>query len=136
MPHAQSRRILSSSLPTQFRQIRLELARERSHSKADVGIAYVIVAPLDGEGKIDPLLWKKYRRACRIACQRPDSDDSLGQLVNRPGGAWAFDYDRAPFVSDAVGYHFADERFVIGEYVSIKEGRDTQTYRVAAVGRL
>ena len=136
MHSAHSKPILSSSLPPQFRQIRLELARERAHPGGDTGIAYVIVAPLDPDGKIDPVLWKKHRRACRIARLRPDSDDSLGQLVHRPGGAWAFHYDRAPFLTDEVGYHFADECFVQGEYVSIKEGRDTHTYRVVSVGRL
>lgn len=136
MQNAQSRPIPSSSLPPHFRQIRLELARERGHPEGDPATAYVIVAPLDAEGKIDPLLWKKHRRACRIARLRPDSDDSLGQLVHRPGGAWAFHYDRSPYVPDEVGYHFADERFMTGEYVSIREGRDTHTYRVTSVGRL
>lgn len=136
MQNAQLKPILSSSLPPHFRQIRLELARERGHPEGDPGIAYVIVAPLDAEGRIDPVLWKKHRRACRIARLHPDNDDSLGHLVHRPGGAWAFHYDSAPNVPDAVGYHFADERFVPGEYVSIKEGRDMHTYRVMQVGRL
>jgi hypothetical protein len=35
-----------------------------------------------------------------------------------------------------VGFHFADERFIAGEYVSINEGGKPRTYRVASVSHL
>jgi hypothetical protein len=34
----------------------------------------------------------------------------------------AFRYDSSITIPDDVGHHFADERFVVGEYVSINEG--------------
>ena len=37
---------------------------------------------------------------------------------------------------DEVGFHFAEERFISGEYVSIDEGGKLHTYRVASVTRL
>jgi hypothetical protein len=37
---------------------------------------------------------------------------------------------------DDVGFHFADERFVAGEYVSIGEAGKMHTYRVASVSHL
>jgi hypothetical protein len=37
---------------------------------------------------------------------------------------------------DEIGFHFADERFVSGEYVSINQGGKLHTYRVASVHRL
>ena len=37
---------------------------------------------------------------------------------------------------DEVGYHFADERFVVGEYVSINESGKMHTYRVTSVSYL
>ena len=37
---------------------------------------------------------------------------------------------------DEVGYHFADERFLVGEYVSLNEGGKMHTYRVTSVSYL
>jgi hypothetical protein len=37
---------------------------------------------------------------------------------------------------DEIGFHFAGERFVEGEYVSINENGKIHTYRVASVSRL
>lgn len=125
-------RVLNSSLPASFRQIRLELAREPGHPVGDAGIAYVIVAPLDLDNRIDPDLWKRHREACRVARFRPGKDDDLGHLVHRTGGAWAFQYDISSNSADDVGYHFSDEHFVPGEYVSISEDGKMHTFRVVS----
>ncbi len=128
--------ILNSSLPAQFRHIRLELAREPGHPEGDAAVGYVIVAPLDNNDRIDARLWRAHREACRIARLRPNEDDALGHLVHRQGGGWAFHYDTDTDVPDEVGVHLADERFVPGEYVSIKEAGKTHTYRVMMVSHL
>ncbi|NVN88002.1 MAG: hypothetical protein HXX15_18135 [Rhodopseudomonas sp.] len=128
--------ILNTSLPSRFRQIRLELAREPGHPDGESAIAYVIVAPLSEDDRIDAEMWKKHREACRVARLRPDQDDSLGHLMHRPGGSWAFQYDLAGDTPDEAGYHFADERFVQGEYVSINEEGTMHTFRVMSVSRL
>ena len=39
--------ILNTSLPSCFRKIRLELAREPGHPDGEWNVAYVLVAPLD-----------------------------------------------------------------------------------------
>jgi hypothetical protein len=128
--------ILNSSLPPRFRQIRLELAREPGHPEGESHIAYVIVAPLDENDKIDAETWRKHREACRVARQRPQQPDSLGHLIHRPGGSWALQYDIAGDLPDEAGYHFGDERFVQGEYVSIREEGEMHTFRVVSVSRL
>lgn len=128
--------ILNTSLPARFRQIRLELAREPGHPEGESHIAYVIVAPLDETDKIDAETWKKHREACRVARQRPRQPDIIGHLVHRPGGSWAFQYDAAANIPDEAGYHFGDERFVQGEYVSIREEGKMHTFRVVSVSRL
>jgi hypothetical protein len=133
MQTANSRPILNSSLPAQFRQIRIELAREPGHPLGDSAVAYVIIAPLDADDRIDPELWRAHRGACRVARLRPDQEDDHGRLVHRQGGGWAFHYDKAP---DEIGFHFADECFVAGEYVSINEGGKLHTYRVVSVSHL
>lgn len=135
MPNARPKPILNSSLPASFRHIRIELAREPGHPDGESSVAYVVVAPLDKDDRIDAGLWRAHREACRMARLRPGQADEHGHLVHRPGGGWAFHYDSGALPDD-VGFHFADERFVAGEYVSISESGKMHTYRVASVSRL
>jgi len=128
--------ILNTTLPPQFRQIRIHLAREPGHPEGDAGVAYVIVAPLDADDRIDPKLWREHREACRIARSRPDRPDDHGHLVHRQGGGWAFHYESGANMPDEIGFHFADERFVSGEYVSINDDGKMNTYRVISVSHL
>jgi hypothetical protein len=136
MQDARPKSILNTSLPAQFRQIHIELAREPGHPEGDAGVAYVIIAPLGADDRIDPTLWRQHREACRIARRRPDRQDDVGHLVHRQGGSWAFHYNSGANMPDEVGFHFADERFASGEYVSINEGGKMHTYRVISVSRL
>ena len=50
-----------------------------------------------------------------------------------PAAPGDFHYDDEANLADEVGYHFADERFVVGEYVSINERGKMHTYRVTTV---
>jgi hypothetical protein len=136
MQNAHSKPILNASLPAQFRQIRIELAREPGHPEGDSAVAYVIIAPLDADDRIDPMLWRDHREACRIARLRPNQQDNHGRLVHRQGGSWAFNYDAGANTPDEVGFHFADQRFETGEYVTINEGGKMHTYRVVSVNHL
>jgi hypothetical protein len=128
--------ILNAYLPPQFRQIRIALAREPGHPDGDDEVAYILVAPLDTEGRIDSKLWAAHRVTCRVARQRPHEADRLGHLVHHPRGAWSFHYDDDTNLPDDVGYHFADERFIVGEYVSINEKGKMHTYRVTTVSHV
>jgi hypothetical protein len=112
------------------------LAREPGHPLGDDEVAYIFVAPVDAEGRIDPKLWRAHREACRVARHRPNEEDQLGHLVYHVGGAWGFHYDDDASLPDEAGYHFADERFVVGEYVSINERGKMHTYRVTTVSHL
>ena len=132
MPDATPKPILNTSLPPQFRQIRIALAREPNHPEGNASVGYVIVAPLDADDRIDAKLWREHREACRIARLRPNQPDDHGHLVHR-GSGWAFHYADTP---DEVGVHFTDERFVTGEYVSINESGKMHTYRVTSLSHL
>ncbi|MBR1125175.1 hypothetical protein JQ628_26885 [Bradyrhizobium lablabi] len=134
MPNSSPAPILNTSLPPSFRQIRIELARERGHPEGAHNIAYVLVAPLDDDGHIDPETWRQHREACRVARLRPNEGTVHGHLVHRRGGSWAFQYDAN--IPDEPGYHFNEERFVPGEYVSVNEEGRTHPFRVVAVARL
>lgn len=127
--------ILNSSLPPHFRRIRIELAREPGHPEGEANVAYVLVAPLDPNDRIDAGLWREHREACRVTRLRPSEPDRRGLLVHR-GHGWAFHYLPSQEIPDELGFHFGDERFVPGEYVSIKEGGKMHTYRVTSVSPL
>jgi hypothetical protein len=136
MSKTQRKPILNASLPAQFRQFRIALAREPGHPEGDSEVAYIIVAPLASDDRIDTKLWREHRDACRVVRQRPNEPDKLGHLVHRQGGGWSFHYDGEANLPDEVGYHFANERFVVGEYVSLNERGKMHTYRVTSVSYL
>jgi hypothetical protein len=121
-------------LPTQFCRIRLELARESGHPGGDRQIGYEVVAPLSADGRLMPDLWKAHRDHCRVRRFHSGQDDRLGRLSRHPGGSWFFDYDRDRRDDDETGYRLSDEKFVLGEYVSIPdEHHQMHTYKVASV---
>lgn len=123
-----------SSLPREFRRIRLELAREPGHPEGSRRTGYDLLAPLDDEQHLAAEIWRKHRDACRVHRFREGEDDVVGRLARRPGGSWYFDYDDAASHDDEAGYRLGSERFVIGEYVSIAdEHGHMHTYRVVSV---
>jgi len=121
------------ALPRNFRKIRLELAREKGHPAGSAGRGYIIVAPLDKDHRFDPETWKDRRDACRVVRFRSGEDDDIGHLVRRRNGGWAFHYDIRGDEDDESGYHFENEHFEVGEYVSVREADTTHTYRVISV---
>ncbi|MEF2551288.1 hypothetical protein VQ042_07900 [Aurantimonas sp. A2-1-M11] len=123
------------SFPPSFRHVRLELAREKGHPDGDSRYGYDILVPLDTEGRIDPAEWKPHQAACRVRHFQEGQTDLIGRLRRKPGGTWYFDYQEGP-ADDEIGFHFDQERFVPGEYVSIRRGGDTHTYQVKKVGPL
>ena len=120
-------------LPLSFRRIHLELAREPDHPDGSGAIGYELLAPLLPDCRIDPDEWRKNREACRVVRIRPGQEHEIGHLVRRPGGSWAFRYVGT---ADEAGYHFGEERFVPGEYVSVREGDAQHTFKVITAQRL
>jgi hypothetical protein len=125
-----------AKLPANFRRIRLELAREKGHPQGSALIGYTFVAPLDANGRIDPDLWHQYHDFCRVVRFRPDEPDDVGHLVRKPGGAFAFRYDIRGEQEEEAGYHFSSDRFMLGDYVSVREEDGLHTFQVASVESL
>ncbi len=109
-----------AKLPPAFRRIRLELAREKGHPDGSALIG----------GRIDLDVWHDF---CRVVRFRPDEPDDIGHLVRKPGGAWAFRYDIGGDLADETGYHFSSDRFMIGDYVSVRGDDGLHTFQVASV---
>lgn len=124
-------------LPDTFRRIRLELAREPRHPEGDSRIGYSIIAPLDGEGRLDAETWRDFKEQCRVVRFHAAADKEEGYLRRRPGGSWAFHYEfENGGEDDDPAYRLGDHRFLYGEYVTIEEDEGAHTYRVAKVDRL
>jgi hypothetical protein len=119
-------------------RILLHLARAREFPDGSSRHGYDFIAPLDVQGHIDPVLWKKYRDYCRVRRFWDGEDDEVGRLVHKPGGAdrarWVFDYSDSEDDDDEAGYRFEAHAFWPGEYVSISgQGRKLHTFRVVTV---
>ncbi|HEY0919295.1 hypothetical protein [Devosia sp.] len=121
-------------MPNPISHIILELAREPGHPHGDRSHAYHLYVPLDEAGRIDAEGWRRERALCRVRRFRPGEAEARGQIVHGPGGRWTFDYMEETSRDDEVGFRFGDERFVVGEYVSIREDDgDVHTFQVVQV---
>jgi hypothetical protein len=122
-----------TDLPDSVRHVRLELAREPGHPVGDNSHGYDLMVPLDAEGRIDASV-KAALPVFRVRRFLQGGTDAVGRLVRRRG-EWFIDY-REGDDDDEAGFRFGDERFVVGEYVSIR-GDDGQmhTFRVTLVER-
>jgi hypothetical protein len=119
-----------------LRKIRLELARDSDFPDGSRHHGYELVAPLDRDGRIDPVEWSRHRARCRVRRFWADEDDEVGHVVRKPGGAWAFHYDiHGEEDDDETGYRLAQHKLQLGEYVSIRDHDDDRlrTFRVVSV---
>lgn len=122
----------TAPLSPKFRSIRLILAREPGHPAGKEEIGYDLLIPLDSEGHIDAAEYKAHQAQCRVRRFNEHGTVKIGRLRRRPGGQWYFDYEEGE-ADDELGFRLGDERFVVGEYVSIADGKTMHTYRIARV---
>lgn len=121
------------SFPHGFRRVRLELAREKGHPEGSAHDGYILILPLDPLGRIDVDAWHAHRDLCRIVKFRAGEDDEIGRLQRKPGGAWAFHYEGEGGDGEERVRHLANDQFVIGAYISIREEDGLHTFQVASV---
>lgn len=119
-------------LSSNFRHIRLLLAREPGHPSGSREEGYDILAPLSADGHLDAVEWKRHQAACRVRHFRSGEQDRIGRLRRKPGGQWYFDYEEGDR-DDEIGFRFGVERFITGEYVSLGRPGETQTFQIARV---
>ncbi|MGE0586387.1 MAG: hypothetical protein AB7O39_14735 [Flavobacteriaceae bacterium] len=125
---------MSGPAAAHLKKIRMNLARSPEHPNGSTQHGYEFTAPLDSEGHIDPVAWKRERQHCRVRRFWGLEADDVGHLVHRPGGSWAFVYDIAGDEDDEAGYRFGRHAFNIGEYVSVKdEDGEMHTFQVVTV---
>lgn len=115
-------------------RIELELAREPGHPEGDSNHSYRLFLPLTADGHIDAAGFRDMPDWCRVVRNRPGEDEARGRIQRGPGGRWLFDYSDASTQDDEVGFRLSEERFVPGEYVSIREDDGkTHVFRIVSV---
>lgn len=119
-------------LTPKFRHVRLLLAREKDHPVGETEEGYDLLVPLDADNRLDAAEWKSHQQHCRIRHFRAGAEDRIGRLRRKPGGTWYFDYAEGE-ADDEIGFRFGEERFRVGEYVSVGQNGVTHTYQVARV---
>jgi hypothetical protein len=124
--------------PQHLKHIRLELARSKDFPSGSPRHGYDLIAPLDEAGRIDPELWRKYKKNCRVRRFWNDEEEAVGALVHKPGGSeharWMFNYGTDDGDDEEAGYRFGAHTFSTGQYVSIRDHNgELHTFRVASV---
>jgi len=119
---------------TGFHHIRLELAREAGHPGGDSGDGWDLVAALDDQGLLDLEACRADPERCFVRRFMEHETVATGHLRHGLGNRWLLDLDGRDDL-DATGFRFGEERFVLGEYVSIVSSNGkTHTYCVKQLG--
>jgi hypothetical protein len=119
-----------------LKRIVLRLARNPDFPEGDDRQGYVVVAPLDAQGKIDVEQWRDCRAQCTVDRFHPDPDERADGLLTHRGHQWRFHYDEEAEGPDEGGYRLEDHEFRPGAYVTIaSHGEAPLTYVVTEVDR-
>ncbi len=105
-------------MTSSLHHIRLELAREPGKPDGDPHSGYDIVAPLDTAGRLDAPAARALDKPCRV--RRFDRDETVatGELRHEGRQGWILDFPGD--ANDETGFRFGEERFTLGEYVSVQ----------------
>ncbi|HVV92992.1 MAG TPA: hypothetical protein VHD15_06205 [Hyphomicrobiales bacterium] len=122
----------AKELAPSFRRVSLHLARAKDHPEGEPDEGYDLLVPLDDTGHLEADTWKTHQDLCRVRHFNRDGETRIGRLRRKPGGQWYFDYEQGES-DDEIGFRFGEERFVTGEYVSIRRQHDMLTYRIVRV---
>lgn len=122
----------ASAVPDRFRIVHLDLAREPDHPEGSANDRYTLLVPLDPEGRILASEARAHPDLCRVSHTADRGEIKRGLMRPGPHGAWIFDFGEKSGEPE-VGFRFAEERFVPGEYVSVVRGDEEHTYRVISL---
>lgn len=92
---------------------------------------YVVVAPLDGNGKLDLDLWRQNKVKCTVDRFSPDPADKADGWLSHRGSHWYFRYDEEDEGPDEPVYRLGDHTMRVGDYLTIHEADgDDLTYKI------
>jgi hypothetical protein len=124
---------------TRLTRLTLRLARNPEAGFADGADdrGYVLVAPLDQDERLDPVLWRDTKDRCTVRRFSPVSGESADGLLTHHDGHWRFTYDDEDEGPDEAGWKLASHQMVVGAYVTITSGGGVPlVYRITEALRL
>ncbi len=108
-----------------LKRIMLRLARNPDFPQGSSACGYEVIAPLDAGGHLDAAAWHKVKAQCHVRRFWQGKDDQMGLLVHHAGGpdgaTWKIDYRPGDHDDDESGYRLDTHRFIVNEYVSIRD---------------
>ncbi len=111
--------------------MRLGRMAEAGYPEGDDRHGYVVMAPLDRDGRLDLDVWRDCRSKCTVDRFSPiDSEKADGWLTHR-GSHWFFHYDEEHEGPDEPVFRLGDHTMRVGEYLTIHEADgDNMTYKI------
>ena len=117
-----------------MKRITLRLARNEGYPNGDPSQGYVMIAPLDADGRIDLAAWQARRKECVVERFHTDPDERADGWLTHSGSHWRFHYDEDHEGPDEPGHRLGEHRFTAGEYVTFAHhGDEPLTYKVMSV---
>jgi hypothetical protein len=111
----------------------MRLARNPGFPEGDRERGYTLIAPLTRDGSVDEAAWRDDVAECTVRAFAPGEPARAGRLGRR-GHNWFFDYDRGATEDDEPVFKLEQHKFVVGEYVTIRDEHDQPlVYRVDSV---
>lgn len=82
---------------------------------------YVVVAPLDKDGRLDLDLWRANKADCTVDRFSPDPAEKADGWLTHRGSHWFFHYDEEDEGPDEPVFKLGDHVMRVGEYLTIHE---------------
>jgi hypothetical protein len=107
-------------LAANWTRIRLELARSHEFPEGSTRHGYIVVLPLDKNGRIDVASYHETPSFCTLHRFWEGEGDAVGQVTLRGPRRWAFAY-HADREDDEPVPHLAEHVFRAGEYLAVRD---------------
>ena len=92
---------------------------------------YVVIAPLDKDGKLDIEMWRANKEACTVDRFSPDATETADGWLSHRGTHWFFRYDEEEEGPDEPVFRLGEHSMRIGDYLTIHEADgDDLTYKI------
>ena len=92
---------------------------------------YVVVAPLDKDGRLDLDLWRANKADCTVDRFSPAPAEKADGWLTHRGSHWFFHYDEEGEGPDEPVYRLGDHTLRLGDYLTIHEADgDDLTYKI------
>lgn len=117
--------------------MRLGRNPDAGYPEGDDAHGYVVVAPLDGEGKLDVELWRENKTRCTVSRFSPEEDERADGWLTHRGSHWYFRYDEDEEGPDEPVFRLGDHVLRLGEYLTIHEADgDDLTFKITEATRI